>query len=560
MFLPTTRNELQALGWDSCDIILITGDSYIDSPYMGTSLIGKWLLKHGFRVGIIAQPDVKNERDISRLGEPNLFWGVSGGSVDSLVANYTALKKRRKRDDYTPGGENNRRPDRALIVYSNLIRRYFKNTKPIVLGGIEASLRRVAHYDYWSNKIRRSILFDAKADLLIYGMAETATLAVAQTLAAGGEMSTIPGICFFSTEPASDALELPSFETVSRDKQAFIESFRLFYDNNKAFTARRLCQKQDTRWLVQNPPAEPLTTPQLDEIYALSFEREQHPYYEAQGSVRALDTIRFSINTHRGCYGECNFCAIAVHQGRAIQSRSQDSILQEATELIQHPKFRGVINDVGGPTANMYGFECARKLKLGACTDKRCLSANVCQTLQPSHKAQISLLRQLRKLEGVKKVFVASGIRYDMVLQDQHYGHIYLNEIVQNHVSGQLKLAPEHSEKHVLQLMNKPNPDVLLRFKQQFDRLNKRTGKPQFLTYYLIAAYPGSTDKDMRKLHEFVSRELQIRPEQVQIFTPTPGTWASVMYYTEMDPFTGKPLFVEKNPGRKERQKRLVTG
>ncbi len=560
MFIPTTRKELEALGWETCDIILVTGDSYIDSPYMGTTVIGKWLIRHGFRVGIIAQPDVNDDRDISRLGEPVLFWGVSGGSVDSMVANYTALKKRRKSDDFTPGGINNRRPDRAVIVYSNLIRRFFKNTKPIVLGGIEASLRRMAHYDYWSNKIRRSILFDAKADLLIYGMAETTTLAVAKALRNDDDVSNIRGVCHIVSEPQSDCLELPSFETASRDKLAFIKSFRLFYDNNDPLTAKRLSQKQDTRWLVQNPPAFPLNSDELDDIYAMSFEREQHPYYEQLGSVRALETIRFSINTHRGCYGECNFCAITVHQGRTVQSRSQDSILNEAKELTRHPKFRGIINDVGGPTANMYGFECARKLKLGACTDKRCLSMNMCQTLQPSHQKQIKLLKTLRHIPGVKKVFVASGIRYDMVLQDQQFGETYLNEIVRHHVSGQLKVAPEHSEKHVLQLMNKPNPDVLKRFKQEFDRLNKQAGKSQFLTYYFIAAYPGSTEKDMRKLHQFISRELNLRPEQVQIFTPTPGTWASVMYYTEIDPFTGEPLFVEKNPGRKERQKRMVTG
>lgn len=560
MFIPTTQNELEALGWDACDIILITGDSYIDSPYMGTTVIGKWLIRHGFRVGILAQPNVHDDSDITRLGEPRLFWGVSSGSVDSMVANYTALKKRRKQDDYTPGGVNNRRPDRAVIVYSNLIRRYFKNTVPIVLGGIEASLRRMAHYDYWSNKIRRSILFDAKADLLIYGMAETTTLAVAWALRSREEVTGIPGICYPSSSPPAGFIELPSFEQSVRDKQAFIESFRLFYDNNEPLTAKGLVQKQDSRWLVQNPPPLPLTTAELDDIHHLSYEREQHPYYEAQGGVRALDTIRFSINTHRGCYGECNFCAIAVHQGRTVQSRSPESILNEAKALTQHPKFRGIINDVGGPTANMYGFECARKLQQGACTNKRCLSTQMCHTLQPSHKQLIRLLQKLRHLDGVKKVFVASGIRYDLVLGDEKWGEAYLQEIVNHHVSGQLKVAPEHTEPHVLRLMNKPNPDSLKQFKKRFDRLSQQAGKAQFLTYYLIAAYPGSSDADMRKLRDFVHRELEIRPEQVQIFTPTPGTWASVMYYAEMDPFTGKPLFVEKQAKGKERQKRKITG
>lgn len=560
MFLPTIKKECEQLGWDRCDVIIVTGDSYIDSPTIGAAVIGKWLWRHGFRVGIIAQPDVTNDTDITRLGEPALFWGVTGGSVDSMVANYTALKKKRQLDDYTPGGKNDRRPDRAVIQYSNLIRQYFKNTAPIILGGIEASLRRVAHYDFWSNKIRRSILFDAKADALVYGMGERAIVELAHSLKNGNGLGEIRGTCVIAKEPQENYLTLPDYEKAASDKKAFIDSFRLFYDNNDPVTARGLNQKHGDRWLVQHPPAEYLTTEELDDLYSLKYELETHPYYAQQGKIRALDTIRFSITTHRGCYGECNFCAIAVHQGRTIQSRSQESILAEAKRFTKHAKFTGVINDVGGPTANMYGFECARKLAKGACTDKRCLAFHSCQTLKPNHKPQIDLLKKIRKLDGVKKVFVSSGLRYDMILDDEKYGDSYLQELVEHHVSGQLKVAPEHTENHVLKLMGKPDIESLLEFKNRFDRKSKRAGKKQFLTYYLIAAHPGSTERDMHKLKQFVSRDLKINPEQVQIFTPTPGTWASVMYWTETDPFTGKKIFVEKNPHKKERQKRIVTG
>ena len=560
MFLPTTRKEMQRLGWERCDVVIVSGDSYIDSPYIGAALIGKWLLRCGFRVGIIAQPDVASEKDIARLGEPALFWGVTGGSVDSLVANYTALKKWRKQDDFTPGGVNDRRPDRAVIAYSNLTRRYFKNTGPIVLGGIEASLRRVAHYDFWSNKIRRSILFDAKADYLLYGMAERSSLELAQALKEGTDARHIRGLCRIDKAPPGDYVQLPDYETVAADKKAFIDMFRLFYDNNDPATARGLAQRHGDRWLLQNPPARNLGVEEMDRVYDIEFELEQHPFYERQGPVRALDTIRFSINTHRGCYGECTFCAIAVHQGRTIRSRSEASILAEAKRMTRHRRFKGVISDVGGPTANMYGFECGRKLAKGACPDKPCVGSEVCKTLRPTHKPQIDLLRKIRRLDGVRKVFVASGLRYDMILEDKDYGDAYLQELVEHHVSGQLKVAPEHTERRVLRLMGKPGVDYLLEFKKRFDEKSKKAGKKQFLTYYFIAAHPGSTERDMQSVHKFVSRELKLNPEQVQVFTPTPGTWASVMYWTEIDPFGNEKIFVEKNPARKERQKRIVTG
>ncbi|MEN6408092.1 MAG: YgiQ family radical SAM protein [Anaerolineaceae bacterium] len=558
MFLPTTLQELKSFGWDALDVILISGDSYIDSPFIGAAVIGKVLVKAGFRVGIIAQPDVNSPADITRLGEPRLFWGVTAGSVDSMVSNYTASRKRRQQDDYTPGGVNTRRPDRATIVYTNIIRRKFKNTRPILLGGIEASLRRVAHYDYWSNKVRAPLLFDAKADYLLYGMAEQSVVEFAAALRDGTDPRAVRGLCYISHEPRPDYLQLPSYEQVAQDKNAFIDMFHTFYQNNDPRSARGLCQAHDTRFLIQNPPAEYPTQAALDNVYRLDFERDQHPYYARQGDVRALDTIRFAISTHRGCYGECNFCAIAVHEGRTIRWRSSESVLEEAKTLTQRSDFKGYIQDVGGPTANMYGFECARKGKQGSCPDRRCLYPVICPALKVNHKPQIDLLRQISHLPGVKKAFVASGIRYDMILADAHHGRDYLREVVEHHVSGQMKVAPEHTENHVLAKMGKPDTDSLLRFKSMFDDLSREAGKPQFLTYYLIAAYPGCREEDMRRLKQFASRRLKIHPEQVQIFTPTPSTYASLMYYTEMDPWTREPLFVEKDPARKERQKAIV--
>ncbi|MHB8133424.1 MAG: YgiQ family radical SAM protein [Anaerolineaceae bacterium] len=559
MFIPTTKNELNKLGWDSVDVILISGDTYIDSPYIGVSVIGQTLMKNGYKVGIIAQPELGSDSDITRLGEPNLFWGVSAGSIDSMVANYTASMKKRKHDDYTPGLENNRRPDRATIVYTNLIRRFFKNTKPIVLGGLEASLRRIAHFDYWSDQIRRSIIFDAKADFLIYGMAENTILEFANCIARGESPNDIRGLSYISKDPEKNYLELPAFEEVTSDKYKFIESFHTFYKNNDPISAQGLIQKHGDRYLVQNPPAYYLTQKELDQVYALPFERLVHPYYSKNGEVRAMETIRFSINTHHGCYGECNFCAIAVHEGRTVRWRSKESILQEAEILTKLPGFKGYLQDVGGPTANMYGFECTKKQNRGACTDRRCVFPVTCNALRPNHQFQIELLQSLRKVPGVKKVFVGSGIRYDLILNDRRFGTQYLDEIVENHVSGQLKVAPEHTEPEILKLMGKPGMENLVKFKEKFDTLNKKSGKKQFLSYYFIAAYPGCDEKDMQSVKKFVSKNLNVTPEQVQIFTPTPSTYASVMYYTEVNPFTLEPIFVEKSLAKKNRQKEILT-
>ncbi len=423
------------------DVVLISGDSYIDSPYIGIAVIGNVLYQAGFRVGVIAQPNVSSPSDITRLGEPRLFWGVSAGCVDSMVANYTALKKKRKLDDYTPGGQNDRRPDRASIVYTNLIRRNFKDTAPIVLGGIEASLRRVAHYDFWMDRLRRSILLDAKANYLLYGMAEKAVVELALTLQDGADPRQIRGLCYLVGEADADQipgdyLELPSFEQVQTDKNAFIDMFHTFYHNNDPITARGLYQKHAGRFVVQNPPAPTLSQQELDRIYEAGYTRYQHPYYEKQGKVRALETIQFSIPTHRGCYGECSFCAIAMHEGRTVSWRSQESILAEAEQITKHPDFKGYIGDLGGPTANMYGFECLKKLQRGACDRKSCLFPDVCPLLKPSHRHQLELLRKVRRLPGVKKVFVSSGIRYDLLLDDQTCGKAYLHEVVEHHVSG----------------------------------------------------------------------------------------------------------------------------
>ena len=559
MFLPTTMEEVRKLGWDSLDIILVSGDTYIDSSYNGSALIGKWLYKHGFKVGIIAQPDINSDKDIKRLGEPNLYWAVSAGCVDSMVANYTATKKKRKSDDFTPGGENIRRPDRASIIYTNLIKRFFKNgNAPVVLGGIEASLRRITHYDYWSNNLRRPLIFDAKADILSYGMGEKSMLALAQALKGGREWRNIRGLSYIAKEKKDSYLELPSFDECVKDKREFVKAFDIFYHNCDPITAKGLCQLCGDRYLIQNPPSENFTSEELDSIYSMDFERDVHPYYKAMGEVRALDTIRTSVTTHRGCYGECNFCAIAIHQGRTVISRSQDSIVEEVKEIASAPKFKGYIADVGGPTANMYAIECSKKLKLGACQDKRCLYPHKCPALKIDHNSQIELLDKLKNIDKIKKIFIASGIRYDMILDDKRNGQMYLEEIIKDHVSGQMKIAPEHTEDKVLSLMGKQGKAPLKEFKEKFYKINSKLGKKQFLTYYLIAAHPGCDEKDMLDLRRFASSELRINPEQVQVFTPTPSTYSTLMYYTEMDPFTNKKLFVEKDNGKKQKQKDVL--
>jgi uncharacterized radical SAM protein YgiQ len=567
MFLPCTPQEIASLGWDAPDVILVSGDAYIDSPFSGVAVIGRVLTAAGFRVAILPQPSVASHDDIRRLGEPRLFWGVSSGCVDSMVANYTASGKKRRQDDFTPGGENNARPDRAVIAYCNLIRGAFRPCKPIVIGGIEASLRRIAHYDFWSDTVRRPLLFDAKADALVYGMGERSMTELARRLRDGRDWRDLRGLCYAlpATSDAlpQDAVALPDFATVAAPtdagKAAFLDMFATFAANQDAVTAHPLLQRVDTRCLVHNPPQPPLSPDELDAVYDLPFELDAHPSHAARGKIRALDTIRFSITTHRGCYGECNFCAIAVHQGRRVVSRSARSVVDEARRMTHHAKFTGIIQDVGGPTANMYGFECDKKAARGACPDRRCLYPACCPALKPDHAPQLTLLKQLRQIPGVRKVFVTSGIRPDLIAADAHSGAAYIDELAAHHVSGQLKLAPEHSEKTVLAAMGKPDNAALLAFKTRFDATSKRLGLPQFLTYYFIAAHPGCTDNDMQKLKRFASERLKIAPEQVQIFTPTPSTWSTAMYYTGLDPWTRQPIVVTRGLRAKQAQKDWLT-
>ena len=559
MFIPATKEEVKDRGWDNLDIILVSGDTYIDSSYIGVSVIGHVLIDQGYRVGIIAQPDINSDKDINRLGEPMLFWGITSGSVDSMVSNYTSSGKKRRKDDLTPGGKNDRRPDRALIAYSNLIRRFFKNTVPIVLGGIEASLRRVAHYDLWSNNIRRSVLFDAKADILVYGMGEKSIIELADSLQDTKDISNIRGICYINNNLKNDFIALPDYEECAKSSESFEEMFHAFYGNNDPYLSKGLYQRHGDRYLIQNPPSFPLTSKELDRIYDLTYERDTHPFYKKDGEVRALNTIRFSITTHRGCAGECNFCSINLHQGKRIVSRTVNSIVNEAKKISGHKKFKGIINDVGGPTANMYKSGCKKDNEKGVCKNKRCISYEACDYFMTDHESQIEMLIKLSKVPGIKKIFIASGIRHDLILHDSKFGIKYLDLIVKNHISGQMKVAPEHSDSRVLKLMGKPAVSDLLDFKKLFEKLNKKYNKKQYLTYYLIAAHPGCSMREMESMKYFVKKNFHIKPEQIQIFTPTPSTYSTLMYYTGRDPFSGEEIYVERDPGKKIKQKKIVT-
>lgn len=560
MFIPTTKEEFRALGWQEADIILVSGDIYIDVPSSGVSLIGHVLIEAGFRVGIIAQPALDSKDDISALGEPRLFWGITAGAVDSMVSNYNANRSRRIHDDLTSGGANNSRPDRASIAYTGLIRRYFKNTVPIVLGGIEASLRRIAHYDYWQNKIRRSLLFDAKADLLVYGMGEITMRAIAERLSAGEDYLGLPGLCYIAEQAPEGALMLPSFEEAEADTAeghvAFERMFRMFYDNAVFDENRILAQKHGARFLVHNPPCRSLTTQELDAVCELPYERDVHPRYAAAGKVRALDTVRFSITTHRGCFGGCNFCSIAVHQGRRIVNRSAASIIREARAMSRHNLFKGVISDVGGASANMYGMDCSRAG--GPCVRRSCLGESPCRFLNIDHSALIRLLEQLRNINSIKHVFTASGLRYDLILADKKNGVKYLKALLQYHVSGLMRIAPEHTVGSLLELMGKPSFEQLKIFRLLFEETVEQSGKRSGLSYYFMAAHPGCSLADMVSLQKTMGAGQKPIAASVQIFTPTPSTFSTLMYYTKRNPFTGEPLFVEKEMGKKQKQKRQI--
>ena len=558
MFVPTTPEEVRERGWDGLDVVLVSGDTYTDNAYNGTALIGHWLMDRGLRVGIIAQPDVSSGDDISRLGQPELFWSVSAGCVDSMVANYTPTRKFRKEDDFTPGGVNDRRPDRATIAYTNLIKKHAKG-RPIFLAGIEASLRRVAHYDFWSDSVRRSVLFDAKADGVIYGMAELATLEVARRIREGSDWREVRGVCHASSGIPDGYLEMPSFEECRDDRDAFMRAFRIFRENSDPVTARGLVQRHGDRYLVHNRPQRPLTTPELDSLYGSDFEDAVHPYYARDGKVRAMDTVRNSITTHRGCYGDCSFCSIAIHQGTTVVSRSEESIVSEAERIASRPGFNGVIQDVGGPTANMYGIECRIKETKGRCTDRRCLGSKTCPRLPIDHSRQMDLLRRISSIDGVRHVFVNSGIRYDMIVADRAHGQEYLDLIVADHVSGQMKVAPEHISDNVLRLMGKPGRRTLEEFRGMFAQSVARCGRDEYLTYYFMAAHPGCTEEDMRELSSYCRNILRIRPEQVQVFTPTPSSYSTAMFRTSKD-IRGRDVRVERSIQKRQRQKEIVTG
>ncbi|MFP4236157.1 MAG: YgiQ family radical SAM protein [Desulfonatronovibrio sp.] len=558
-FLSMTRDELGARGIIRPDVILVCGDAYIDSAYSGVAIIGRVLEAAGYSVGIIAQPDMSGPEDIAALGEPRLFWGVSSGCVDSEIANYTALGKPRRSCDFTPGGVNSQRPDRACIAYSNLIRRYFKNTVPIVLGGIEASLRRIAHYDLRTDKIRRSILPDSKADILVYGMGENPVLEIAGRLSRKASLENIPGTCIMANSAPDNYLRLPDYEKVCQDGQAFARMFRVFYVNSLGPAGRGMVQSCGKRFLTHHPPAPLPGSAELDRIHELPFMNEAHPVCTAKGAVRALETIKDSITTHRGCYGECSFCSIAVHQGRSVISRSRKSIVREARKLARQKGFSGVIRDVGGPTANMYGSGCKNMARGEPCPDKHCTGfAGVCSKLIPGHGRQKRLLKELLDQPGIEKVNIASGIRYDLILADSRHGPDYLEQVIGDHIAGQMKIAPEHCADHVLELMNKPGSNRVLEFARLYRGLAARARKNIYLSCYVIAAHPGCGTRDMRLFADFARSNLKFSPEQVQIFTPTPSTRSTAMYHSGIDPFPGKKVWSEKSVAGKKKQKDII--
>ncbi|MEJ5228581.1 MAG: YgiQ family radical SAM protein [Pseudothermotoga sp.] len=546
MFLPTTVEELQKLGWKELDIILVTGDAYVDHPSFGVALIGHFLVSKGYRVGIIAQPKWDSAEDITRLGRPRLFFGISGGNVDSMVANYTASMKKRKTDDYSPNGIAGRRPDRAVIVYSNLVRRFFPKV-PIVLGGLEASLRRFAHYDWWSDTVRKSILLDAKADLLVYGMGEKTVLEIAHNLEQTGDIRSCQGIrgtLFWTSRKPENGVEIPSFEEILREKHNYAKAAALLQFWTDPFRDLLVYQKQDNRYVVQNPPQLPLEQRELDELYLLDFERKVHPYYARMGAVPALEMIQFSITATRGCYGMCSFCALTHHQTTHVISRSADSILEEARMLAKHSDFRGTISDIGGPTANMYGSKCQQRESHGQCK-KFCLYPEICKNVSVDHKGYFELLEKVKTINGVKNVFVSSGIRHDLILQDKD-ADIFIKKLIE-FTPGQLKLAPEHAHPKVLRLMRKPPIEIFLEFKRRFEGIAKSLNKRRYVIGYFIVAHPGESTQENNYLRKFIQQNLGYHPQQIQIFTPSPGTISTAMYYSGVDPITNEEVFVERS-------------
>jgi len=554
-FLPVSSDEIKALGWDRCDVIIVSGDAYVDHPSFGTAIIGRVLENAGYRVGIIPQPDVSDKASLARLGEPRLCFCVTSGNVDSMVNNYTANKRMRSDDDYSPGNRPHLRPDRAVTVYCNKIREHYKSV-PIITGGLEASLRRFAHYDYWDDKVRQSILADAPADMIVYGMGEKAIVEVLRRLDLGEHISGITDVhgTVFKTRDATvvpDCIELPDFTAVSTDKLTYARAFRTFYDEQDPFHGKTLVQRHPKTIIVQNPPALPLTTAEMDAIYDLPYTRYPHPSYGEE--IPALRTVMFSITSHRGCFGGCAFCAITCHQGRIVQSRSKDSIIREVKNLTKMPEFKGTISDVGGPTADMYMLGCSKQATQGSCRDKLCLYPEPCPNLKTDHSQLITLLKEVKKVPGVKNVFIGSGIRYDLAMQDEWY----LYHICKNNISGQLKVAPEHVSRQVTDAMCKPAIATYDRFVQMYQDINKELGKEQYVIPYFISAHPGCTLRDAIQLAEYV-RDMGYYIEQVQDFTPTPSTLSTCMYYTGYNPYTEREVHVPRSVEERRMQRALL--
>ncbi len=560
MFLPVTKKEIEDRGWSQVDFVLVSGDAYVDHHSFGTAIIGRLLESHGYKVAILPQPDYKSAEDFRRFGRPRLGFLINGGVVDSMVNNYSVFKRKRKVDEYSPGGISGNRPDRAVIVYSNRAREAYKDV-PVIIGGIEASLRRLGHYDYWSDKVRRSILLDAKADLLIYGMGERAVVAIAEALEAGidvKDITWIEGTCYKakSFEQDEDTAVLPSYEEITESKEAYCRSFAMAYRNNDDINGKRLVEKYaDSLYVIQNKPQPPLSRQELDDVYELPYENEIHPIYEAAGGIPAFSEIKFSLVSARGCFGGCSFCALTYHQGRQVRSRSKESLVAEARALTQKPDFKGYIHDVGGPTANFRYPACKKQLEYGVCKDKDCLYPRPCKNMEVDHKEYLAVLREIRQIPGVKKVFIRSGIRYDYVMADK--ADAFLRELCKYHVSGTLKVAPEHITERVLYHMRKPAKEVFIAFADKYRRINQQLGLKQYLIPYLISSHPGSTLDDAVELALFL-KEYGFVPDQVQDFYPTPATLATCMYYTEMDPFTMEPVYVAKDLEEKKMQRALI--
>ena len=558
-FLPITREEMEERGWESCDFVYVIGDAYVDHPSFGHAIISRILEANGYNVGIISQPDWKNPKSIDLFGRPRLGFLVSGGNMDSMVNHYSVAKRRRKTDAFTPGGVMGKRPDYATVVYCNLIRQTYKDV-PILIGGIEASLRRLAHYDYWSESLKRSILLDSQADLLMYGMGEKSIVEIADALNSGmdvRDITYVDGTVFRTTQPDESlpTIFLPGYEELKADRRKYAESFKIQYGNCDPFTAKRLAEPYGREFVVQNPPQKPLTMAEMDAVYDLPFERAWHPSYTKLGGVPAIEEVKFSLVSNRGCFGACSFCALTFHQGRIVQVRSHDSIVREAEKMVKDPDFKGYIHDVGGPTANFRHPACEKQMTKGACGGRQCLYPTPCKNMNADHSDYVALLRKLRKIPGVKKVFVRSGIRFDYLLADKK--DTFLRELVQYHISGQLKVAPEHVADAVLCRMGKPKNAVYNRFVEKYFALNRQYGMNQFLVPYLMSSHPGSTMKEAVELAEYI-RDMGYNPEQVQDFYPTPSTLSTVMYYTGLDPRTMEKVYVPTDPHEKAMQRALI--